>query len=62
MIHITAVEPDEYPEDWNRVYEGGKLVHAFPPIDAGGGRFVGNRFYDPDHRERLPRRLAKVLP
>lgn len=34
------------PKDWNRVYENGKLVRIFPPIECGDNRISGCSFYD----------------
>lgn len=42
--HLVTIERshDGYPSSWNRAYEGGVLVRAWPG-DAG---FRGNKFYD----------------
>lgn len=36
---------DSYPDDWNRVYERGRLIGAFPPIE-GSNIFRGCSFHD----------------
>jgi hypothetical protein len=37
---------DDYPVYWNRVYQDGQLIEAFPPVDWPGCRVVGCSFYN----------------
>lgn len=45
-LFVMPLEDDGYPEDWNRVYQRGRLVRASPPVECGGIKISACRFYD----------------